>query len=62
MEPDESGMFVAECLAIPGCISQGISESQALANIREAIEGCLETRIANKMPLTISVHELEVAV
>jgi len=36
------GWIVAECVAIPGCISQGRTRDEALANIREAIELCLE--------------------
>ena len=62
LERDETGILVAECPAIPGCVSQGATESEALANIREAIEGCLEARRANNMPLTIAIHEVEVAV
>ena len=42
LERDESGMMVAECPAIPGCVSKGQSESEALEDIREAIAGCLE--------------------
>jgi predicted RNase H-like HicB family nuclease len=44
LERDESGMVVVECSAIPGCISQGRTEAEALENIREAIEGCLAAR------------------
>jgi len=44
---DESGMFVVECPAIPGCISEGATEAEAIDNIREAIEGCLEARRTN---------------
>jgi predicted RNase H-like HicB family nuclease len=62
LEQDETGMIVAECPSIPGCISQGATESEALDNIREAIEGCLETRAAHGMPLTIEVREVEVLV
>lgn len=62
LERDESGMIVVQCPAIPGCISQGASESEALTNIREAIEACLETRAANGMPLTVTTREVEVAV
>ena len=51
---DETGMIVAECPAIPGCVSQGKTEAEALANIREAIEACLEARAANGMPLTVA--------
>ena len=40
-------MIVAECPSIPGCVSQGRTEAEALENIREAIVGCLEARAAN---------------
>ena len=56
LERDETDMIVAECPAIPGCISQGKTEEEAIENIREAIAGCLEARKANNMPLTISIH------
>ncbi len=62
LERDESGMLVAECPAIPGCVSQGKTEEEALASIREAIAACVETRVANGMPVTVAVHEIEVSV
>jgi predicted RNase H-like HicB family nuclease len=62
LEPDETGMIVAECPSIPGCVSQGTTESEALDNIREAIAGCLAARAANQMPLTVKVREVEVTV
>ncbi len=58
LEADETGMLVAECRAIPGCISQGRTEAEALDNIREAIAGCLAARSAHGMPLTIDVRSL----
>ncbi len=60
LDRDETGMIVAECPAIPGCVSQGHTEAEALANIREAIEACLEARAANGMPLTVATREVEV--
>ena len=60
LERDETGMLVAEGPAIPGCVSQGQTEAEALENIREAIAGCLEARAANGMPLTVEVREVEV--
>ena len=48
-------MFIAECPAIPGCVSQSVTE-------REAIKECLEVRAEKGMPLTVRVHQLEVAV
>ncbi len=62
LERDETGMFVVECPAIPGCISQGKTEAEALANIREAIQACVEARAANGMPLTVATREIEVSV
>jgi predicted RNase H-like HicB family nuclease len=35
---------VAQCPAIPGCVSQGKNHAAALKNIREAIGLCLEVR------------------
>ena len=60
LDRDETGVLVAECPAIPGCVSQGSTEAEALANIREAIEACLEARAANGMPLTVATREVEV--
>lgn len=34
---EEDGWVVAECPALPGCVSQGQDEKEALENIREAI-------------------------
>ena len=42
IEEDESGYFVAEVPALPGCLSQGKTQEDALANIKEAVEGWLE--------------------
>ena len=53
LERDETGMVVAECPSIPGCVSQGKTEDEAVANVREAIQACIETRAANGMPLTV---------
>ena len=62
LEKNETGMIVAERPSMPGCVSQGATESEALENVREAIAGCLEALRANNMPLTIAVHEVEVGV
>jgi predicted RNase H-like HicB family nuclease len=41
VEKDEAGYFVAEVPALPGCLSQGKTYEEAIANITEAIEGWL---------------------
>ena len=43
IEPDEDGVFVAQCPSLPGCISQGKTRDEAMTNIRDAIQGYLES-------------------
>jgi predicted RNase H-like HicB family nuclease len=59
---DEDGMVIADCPAIPGCVSQGKTEEEAERNIREAIQACLEVRAEKGMPLTVATRQVEVAV
>ncbi len=52
LTPDkEDGGYVADCPAIPGCISEGETVEEALTNIKEAIEGCLESLAARQEPM-----------
>ena len=59
---DEEGWYVVECPVIPGCMSQGETKEEALQNIREAIQLCLEVRREKGMPLTIESQEVEVPI
>ncbi len=59
---DEDGIYIAECPAIPGCVSQGKTEADAQANIQDAIKQCLEVRAEMGMPLTVTTRQVEVAV
>ncbi len=59
---DEEWMFIAECPAIPGCVSQGKNEQEAVENIHEAIRECLEVRAEKGMPLTVATRQVEVNV
>ena len=43
MKDRESGWFVAEVPNLPGCFSQGKTRTEALENIKDAIEGYLES-------------------
>jgi len=52
LDRDEDGMWVVECPAIPGCVSQGKTKADALKNIKEAIALCLEVRAERGLPLT----------
>jgi predicted RNase H-like HicB family nuclease len=62
IDRDETGMWVAECPSIPGCVSQGATKAEALVQVREAIELCLEVRAERGLPLTIETKQVEVAV
>lgn len=60
IDRDEDGVWVVECPAIPGCVSQGKTKDEALANIKEAIRLCLEVRAEQGMPLTVETRQVEV--
>lgn len=60
VEQDEAGFYVAEAPALPGCLSQGKTREEAVANIKEAIEGWLEV-MESKQSFD-PAHLIEVAV
>jgi predicted RNase H-like HicB family nuclease len=57
---DETGTWVAECPVIPGCVSHGLTESEAIRNVREAIAQYLAVRAERGLPLTLETQEVEV--
>ena len=50
-EDPEDGGYVAECPAIRGCVSEGDTVEEALANIEDAISACLETLTQRQLPV-----------
>jgi predicted RNase H-like HicB family nuclease len=62
IDRDEDGVWVVECPAIPGCVSQGKTKAQAIKNIEEAIALCLEVRSERGLPLTVETRQVEVLV
>lgn len=64
IEQDEDGQFVAECPSLPGCISEGGSREEAVANIKDAIAGYLESLRKHDEPIPPSIWEetVEIAV
>ena len=62
IDRDEDGVYVAECPAIPGCVSQGKTENEALEHFKDAIQQCLEVRALRGMPLTVSTREVDLPV
>ena len=61
IDRDEDGVWIVECPAIPGCVSQGDTKEEGLANLREAIALCLEVRAEQGLPLSIETQQVEVA-
>ncbi|HEX6100247.1 MAG TPA: type II toxin-antitoxin system HicB family antitoxin [Thermoanaerobaculia bacterium] len=59
LHPSEEG-FAVSCPGLPGCWSQGSTEEEALANIRDAIEDYLTAAAESVDPKL--VREVEVAV
>ena len=57
VEEDGDGVFIAECPTLPGCISQGKTRKEALANIKDAIKGYLESLKKHNEPIPPSVYE-----
>lgn len=58
IEKDEDGFYVAINPSLEGCHSQGKTMEEALKNVQEATELCLEEMSAGELPKTsgISVH------
>lgn len=57
IQPDEDGVFVAECPSLPGCVSQGRTREEALANIQEAISGYIASLKKHGDAIPPPVHE-----
>jgi antitoxin HicB len=57
VEQDEDGVYVAECPTLPGCISQGKTRNDALDNIKDAIQGYLESLKKHNEPIPPSIQE-----
>ena len=62
LDRDEDGVWIAECPSIPGCVSQGKTKDEAIANVREAIALCLQVRAEKGLPLTLETRQVEIEV
>lgn len=57
IEIDEDGKFIASCPSLPGCITQGDTRAEAVANAKEAIEAYLESLVKAGDPVPEPVSE-----
>ncbi len=65
LEQAEDGWIVAECPSLPGCVSQGKDEKEALENIKEAIIAWLwaeDQKVASSKPPKPGQQSIVVAV
>jgi len=49
--PGEDGYWVSECPSLPACISQGRTKEEAIANIKEAIQGYIAALKEDALPV-----------
>ncbi|HUB25872.1 MAG TPA: type II toxin-antitoxin system HicB family antitoxin [Tepidisphaeraceae bacterium] len=63
IEQDEDGVYIAQCPTLPGCVSQGATREQAIANIKDAIHGYLVSleKHGDAIPAPISEEIVEVS-
>ena len=54
---DEDGVFVSEVPELPGCISQGRTRQEAVANTKDAISGYLASLKKHDEPIPLSIDE-----
>jgi predicted RNase H-like HicB family nuclease len=55
--PGKDGWWVAECPSLPGCLSQGQTREQAIANIKEAIQGYVKALEEDGLPVPAETFE-----
>lgn len=56
----EDEYWIAEIPSLPGCITQGKSKAEAVANVRGAIEGWIETAQAHGQPVPTEDFDTQV--
>ena len=61
LEPSDDGGFTATVPALPGCVSEGDTRDEAIANIREAIVLYLEP-VEDDLNLGPHAEQVEIAV
>jgi len=62
IEKAEEGGYVVTCPALPGCVSEGETRDEALANIKDAITGYLAVLKKRGLPTpAVEVEKIEVA-
>ena len=58
----EDGFWIVECPSLPGCVSQGATRDEAVANIKDAIAGYIKSLRQHNEPIPPSTWEATVEV
>ncbi|MEO8458871.1 MAG: type II toxin-antitoxin system HicB family antitoxin [Chloroflexota bacterium] len=62
LEPDPEGLgFTVRVPALPGCITEGATRDEAIANAKEAIEGFIEGLVKAGDPVPLETQPVEIA-
>ena len=61
IEQDKNGVYIVECPLFKGCRSYGHNIEEAVENIKEAIEVCVEDETMEDKPIFIGIRDLELA-
>ncbi len=61
IEIDENGYFIVSCPTFKGCHSYGETIDEALENIKEVIEMCLEEQDVEPVNKFVGFREVEIA-
>ena len=61
IESDEDGYYIVSCPMFKGCHSYGETVDEALENIKEVIDMCLEENKVEELNKFVGFRELEVA-
>ena len=48
---DEDGIYIVECIDLPGCISQGKTIEEAIENIKDAIKAYIDSLKKHNEPI-----------
>lgn len=61
IEQDKDGVFIVQCPLLKGCRSYGHTIDEAVGNIKEAIETCVEDGDSVDQSTFIGVRDIELA-
>ena len=62
IEQDKDGVYIVECPLFKGCRSYGNDIAEAVENIREAIEVCIEEDTIDDQSTFIGIRDIELAI